>query len=204
MCSAESVSASVGLTPLEPPGEAPLLRVFVIRNVFSYACGEHIHAHYTRMASNGVDVIATHPYTAQGMLRIRMMRFGRKHQPSYRVVVLPRGTKSGRSKYVESLGWVDPLQKKHEINADRAKYWLHVGAQPSDTVWNLFVRDGIVEGPKRKKGKAGIMKKADPVESSDAVTEKTPADEPAKDEPLKEEATPDTSTDKGTEETDKS
>ncbi len=131
------------------------------------------------------------------MLRIRMMRFGRKRQPSYRVVVLPRGTRSGRSKYVESLGWVDPIAHKNDINKDRANYWLAVGAQPSDTVWNLFVREGIVQGDKRKKGKAGISKEveaveepkeavAEPVQSEEGGDEK--AEAPASEETPKEEA----------------
>ena len=108
-----------------------------------------------------IDFVAFVQVGCVTMLRIRMMRFGRKRQPSYRVVVLPRGTKSGRSKYVESLGWVDPLAHKSEINKERASYWLGVGAQPSDTVWNLFVREGIVDGKKRKKGKAGITKEVE-------------------------------------------
>lgn len=117
------------------------------------------------------------------MLRIRMMRFGRKRQPSYRVVVLPRGTRSGRSKYVESLGWVDPIAHKNDINKDRANYWLAVGAQPSDTVWNLFVREGIVQGDKRKKGKAGISKEVEAVEEpKEAIVADEKAETPAPEE----------------------
>jgi len=85
-----------------------------------------------------------------------MMRVGRKHQPFYRVVVVPRTQKPGRSKVVEKLGWVDPLHHKKELNAGRVKYWIGVGAQPSDTAWNLFAREGLVEGEKRKKGKSGL------------------------------------------------
>jgi small subunit ribosomal protein S16 len=106
-----------------------------------------------------------------------MMRVGRKHQPFYRVVVVPRTQKPGRSKYVEKLGWVDPLHHKQELNTDRAKYWLGVGAQPSDTVWNLFVREGLVEGGKRKKGKSGIAKAEEPQEEAPAA--EAPAEEAA-------------------------
>lgn len=153
----------------------------------------------------GLDAGGPHPYTAERMLRIRMMRFGRKRQPSYRVVVLPRGTRSGRSKYVESLGWVDPLAHKNEINKERAQYWLGVGAQPSDTVWNLFLKEGIVEGERRKKGKAGISREEEPqeeaTESAEAPqAEASEADEEKQEEDAKEksgdagEATDDTDT----------
>lgn len=77
---------------------------------------------------------------------------GRKHQPFYRLVVVPRQNKPGRGRYVEKIGWIDPLQHKREIDKERVQYWLSVGAQPSDTVWNLFVTEGIVTGSKRRKG----------------------------------------------------
>lgn len=83
------------------------------------------------------------------MLTIRLMRFGRKHQPFFRLVVVPKRGKHDRAKYVESVGWVDPLQHKHSVNAERVKYWMSVGAQPSDTAWNLFVKEGIIADKKR-------------------------------------------------------
>lgn len=83
------------------------------------------------------------------MLTIRLMRFGRKHQPFFRLVVVPKRGKPDRAKYVESVGWVDPLHHKHSVNAERIKYWMSVGAQPSGTAWNLFVKEGIIEDKKR-------------------------------------------------------
>lgn len=69
------------------------------------------------------------------MLAIRLARFGKKKMPCYRVVVTDkRRPRNGR--FVEIVGTYDPLKKPAEIklDAERIKYWLSCGAQPSDTV----------------------------------------------------------------------
>jgi small subunit ribosomal protein S16 len=69
------------------------------------------------------------------VLAIRVARFGKKKQPFYRIVVLDkRKPRNGRT--VEVVGTYDPLKNPALINldAERVKYWLSVGAQPSDTV----------------------------------------------------------------------
>jgi len=90
------------------------------------------------------------------MLSIKLKRVGKKHQASFRIVVAEKRSKlQGRS--VEDLGWVNPRTKKMEINKERARYWMGVGAQPTPTVWNTLVRAGIAEGKKiavHKKTKA--------------------------------------------------
>ena len=74
------------------------------------------------------------------MLAIRLARIGKKKRPFYRVVVLDkRKPRNGRT--VEVVGTYDPLKKPAEIklDADRVKYWIGQGAQPSDTV-RSFIR----------------------------------------------------------------
>jgi small subunit ribosomal protein S16 len=69
------------------------------------------------------------------VLAIRLARIGKKKHPFYRVVVLDkRKPRNGRT--VEVVGTYDPLKNPAEIklDADRIKYWLGCGAQPSDTV----------------------------------------------------------------------
>ncbi|MDE1970155.1 MAG: 30S ribosomal protein S16 [Patescibacteria group bacterium] len=83
------------------------------------------------------------------MLRIRLNRVGKKHQATYRVVVLPQRSKPRGGKVNEDLGWWNPHTGTHALSEDRAQYWLHQGAKPSDTVYNLFVHAGIVRGAKR-------------------------------------------------------
>ena len=73
------------------------------------------------------------------MLAIRLARFGKKKQPFYRIVVLDkRKPRNGRT--VEIVGTYDPLKNPAliQLNAERVKYWLSVGAQPSDTVRSFF------------------------------------------------------------------
>ncbi len=74
------------------------------------------------------------------MLMIRLSRIGKKKKPFYRVVVIEKSrARNGRVK--EAVGTYDPLKKPAEIklDADRVKYWLGCGAQPSDTV-RSFIR----------------------------------------------------------------
>ena len=74
---------------------------------------------------------------------IRLKKTGRKHDPSYRIVVMDsRKKRDGRE--TEVLGWYDPLvrdaEKQASIDRERVKYWLSVGAQPTDTVRGLLTR----------------------------------------------------------------
>ncbi|HLZ92909.1 MAG TPA: 30S ribosomal protein S16 [Candidatus Acidoferrum sp.] len=74
------------------------------------------------------------------MLTIRLSRIGKKKRPFYRVVVIER-TRPRDGRVRELVGTYDPLKKPAEIklDAERIKYWIGVGAQPSDTV-RSFIR----------------------------------------------------------------
>ena len=75
------------------------------------------------------------------MLAIRLARVGKKKKPFYRVVVMDK-RKARNGRFVEIVGTYDPLKKPAEIklNAERIKYWMGCGAQPSDTV-RSFLRN---------------------------------------------------------------
>ncbi len=81
------------------------------------------------------------------MLAIKLKRIGKKHQPAYRLIVAERRS-SLVGRYIEDLGWFNPLLNKSEFNKERIAHWLKVGAQPTDTVHNLFVNAGLVKGAK--------------------------------------------------------
>jgi small subunit ribosomal protein S16 len=69
------------------------------------------------------------------MVRIRLKRGGASNNPCYRVVVADsRNRRDGR--FIEEIGYYNPLQKKDELSIDleRARYWLSQGARPSETV----------------------------------------------------------------------
>jgi len=80
------------------------------------------------------------------MVRIRLRRTGKRHQPSYRVVVTDqRSPRDGR--FIELIGKYKPLEDPSliEIDEERALEWLGKGAQPSDAVRNLMQKVGIWE-----------------------------------------------------------
>lgn len=81
------------------------------------------------------------------MVRIRLRRTGKTKQPSYRLVIADsRSPRDG--KFIEIIGHYLPTQqpKVLEIDAERARYWLGVGAQPSDTVVYLLKQKQILDG----------------------------------------------------------
>lgn len=85
------------------------------------------------------------------MVKIRLMRMGMKGAPSYRVVVADaRSPRDGR--FIENIGWYNPLTEPStiQINAERARHWIGVGAQPTQSVRSLLLRSGVIERSARK------------------------------------------------------
>ena len=82
------------------------------------------------------------------MLKIRLRRTGARKKPSYRIVVA-EATAPRDGKYVEIIGTYDPLTEPAtiQIDGDRAKHWIKVGAQPTDRVVKLMAREGVVPAP---------------------------------------------------------
>jgi small subunit ribosomal protein S16 len=79
------------------------------------------------------------------MVKIRLRRTGAKKQPHYRVVVTDsKAPRDGR--FIETIGHYNPRTDPPtvEIDAERALYWLSVGAQPSAAVKRLFDRENIM------------------------------------------------------------
>ncbi|MEQ9455445.1 MAG: 30S ribosomal protein S16 [Phycisphaeraceae bacterium] len=84
------------------------------------------------------------------MVRLRLKRFGRTHHPFYRLNAMDiRTRRDGRE--IEQLGHYDPCNKNEDqqfkVQEDRVRYWLSVGAQPSETVANLLKKAGIDPTP---------------------------------------------------------
>ncbi|MBL7045427.1 MAG: 30S ribosomal protein S16 [Parcubacteria group bacterium] len=80
---------------------------------------------------------------------IRLQRIGRKNDPSFRVVVVDshQGPKSG--KYVDLIGSYNPKMDTVSIDGERVKHWIKNGAQVSDTMHNILIKEGIIEGKKK-------------------------------------------------------
>ncbi|MEI7621373.1 MAG: 30S ribosomal protein S16 [Candidatus Moraniibacteriota bacterium] len=82
------------------------------------------------------------------MLTIRFSRVGRKNKAQFRIV-LQQHTMTPTGKHIELLGSYDPHQKKAVLKADKIKEWISKGAQVSDSVYNLCIREGVLVGKKR-------------------------------------------------------
>ena len=86
-------------------------------------------------------------------ISIRLSRGGSKKRPYYRIVVADaRSPRDG--KFIEKIGNYDPRlakddEKRVVLDADRAKHWLSVGAQPTDRVARFLDVAGIKERPAR-------------------------------------------------------
>ena len=79
------------------------------------------------------------------MVKIRLKRMGMKKMPFYRLVVTDsRNARDGR--FIEEIGHYNPVSEPVElvVDAERAKYWLGTGAQPSDTVRGLLKKSGVI------------------------------------------------------------
>ena len=83
------------------------------------------------------------------MLKIRLQRIGRKNNPSYRVVVIEAAMAAKKGTPVEVVGVHDTVRKSTSLNEERIKHWMSIGAQASDTVHNLLIKNGVIEGVKR-------------------------------------------------------
>jgi len=73
------------------------------------------------------------------MVKIRLARGGKKKKPYYRVVVADqRSKRDGR--YLEHIGFYNPMvsENRFEIDQERLKYWISVGAQPTDRIHKLM------------------------------------------------------------------
>ncbi len=113
------------------------------------------------------------------MLTIRFQRVGRTNDPAFRIVVTEKRSKP-KSGGIEILGSYHPKTKAATLKPERILYWLSKGAQPSDTVYNLLIRKGMMSGKKIHVAR-GSAKKAPEAVASKRAQESTvpPPGEPA-------------------------
>lgn len=127
------------------------------------------------------------------MLKIRLSRTGKKRQPSYRIVVADVNSKRD-GRVVERIGYYNPLVDpiEYRIDEGRALHWLSVGAQPTDAVERLLVKQGTVERLSRLHAgesldalvaeftgveAVAVAKTVEAVKVEEAVVEEEPAEE---------------------------
>ncbi len=87
-------------------------------------------------------------------VKLRLARHGAKRDPFYRIVASDsRSPRDGR--FIEIIGYYDPTRQPAEVKIDEEKAlkWLSEGAQPSDTVRNLFSKQGLIKKHTESKNK---------------------------------------------------
>lgn len=82
-------------------------------------------------------------------VKLRLTRMGGKKSPFYRIIAVD-SRKARDGQYIEQIGIYNPVKSPAEIRIDTelAKKWLDNGAQPTETVRNLFYNAGIIESAK--------------------------------------------------------
>lgn len=106
------------------------------------------------------------------MLKIRLTRIGKKHQPSYRIVVTPKENPA-LGQYLDLVGTYNPLKGDVKIDNEKAIEWLNKGAKPSDRVARLMEKVGL-------KHNSIVVKHYTPKPKEEAKTE-AKAEAPAED-----------------------
>ena len=126
-------------------------------------------------------------------IALRLSRGGAKKRPYYRIVAADsRKPRDGR--YLEQIGLYNPLlakddEKRVQLNEDRVRYWLGVGAQPSDRVLRFLDAAGILERKARNnpnKAKPGEKATERAEEKAEKAVAAKEAEEEAKNTPAEE------------------
>ncbi|PIR02032.1 MAG: 30S ribosomal protein S16 [Candidatus Nealsonbacteria bacterium CG_4_9_14_0_2_um_filter_37_38] len=135
------------------------------------------------------------------MLVIRLFRIGKKNQPFFKIVVTDKRKPPRGGRFVQEVGFYNPLTKEKNLKKDRIKYWLSVGAKPSATVYNMLISEKIIEGrkvdvhkeSKKEKKEGSVAEAAEGKEIAEGKKEKSAGEKPTEEEPKKDYNPPTTS-----------
>ena len=106
---------------------------------------------------------------------IRLQRVGRKHEPTFRVVLTDSRNSTKSGKFLQVLGNYDPRSKgEFKIDAEQAKHWISKGAQVSDTLHNLLIDKKIIQGKK-----INVLPRKSPIKKEGAEGENKKVETPA-------------------------
>lgn len=114
-------------------------------------------------------------YCLLTMLMIRFQRIGRANDPAFRIAVLEKQRAAQAGNIVELLGTYNPKSKALTLNKEQVKHWLAQGAQPTDSIRNLLISQGVIEGKK-----VNVLPRKSPVKSEAAIAAEKAAEEAAK------------------------
>jgi len=125
------------------------------------------------------------------MVKIRLTRTGKRHQPHYRIVAADsRSPRDGR--FIERIGYYNPRTKPPTLQYDKdlLKKWMDNGAQMTDTVNDIFVREGIIKRSPKRVARIAAIIKASKKRNSEKETEKKPEKKTKKEKTEKPEKPP--------------
>jgi small subunit ribosomal protein S16 len=103
------------------------------------------------------------------MLMIRFQRIGRTNDPAFRIVLTEKERAAKSGGIAEQLGTYNPKSKAFKVDEARVKEWIGKGAQVSDSLRNLFITKGIVEGKKKN-----VLPKKSPIKGETPEGETAP------------------------------
>ena len=109
------------------------------------------------------------------MLMIRFQRTGRTNDPAFRIAVLEKERAAKAGNVVELLGTYNPKSKALTLNEEQVKHWLAMGAQPTDSIRNLLISKGVIEGKK-----VNVLPKKTPQKNEAAIAAEAAAAAAAK------------------------
>lgn len=100
-------------------------------------------------------------------VKLRLHRMGKKKSPVYRIVAID-SRKSRDGEYIEQVGFYNPKTEPAtiKIDAELAKKWIANGAQPTDTVRDIFVNEGIIAGSSKYAKKAVVAEEVNAVDAA--------------------------------------
>ncbi len=111
-------------------------------------------------------------------VKIRLRRTGKLGMASHRIVVCDsHSPRDGR--FIETIGYYDPRHEDEKINIERAKYWIGVGAQPSDTVKAILKRAENGTGARKAPKKVAPAPAPKPAPAPEAAPAQEEAPAPA-------------------------
>jgi small subunit ribosomal protein S16 len=94
-----------------------------------------------------LDLVKEPGVHSPSMIKIRLKRFGKKRAASYRIVATnSRDRRDGRP--LEELGYYNPISDEVTLKVEAITKWLSEGAQPTDTVRRILVKNNVLASSK--------------------------------------------------------
>ncbi len=90
--------------------------------------------------------------------------------PSFRVIVTEHARSAKTGSFVEKVGTYNPKTKERNLDVERIKYWLSVGAQASGTMHNMLISMNVIQGKK-----INVLPRKSPPKKEEVAAEAAPA-----------------------------